>query len=64
MCLFGLMAKRYPALVGTFALNDKIFSLWWSDLLQRTVWQQPNQLHCVDINKETKECFSKYIMTD
>jgi len=36
---FGLMAKAYHALVGTLASHDEILSLWWSDLLQRIVWQ-------------------------
>jgi len=36
---FGLMAKAYHALVRTLASHDEILSLWWSDLLQRIVWQ-------------------------
>jgi len=30
---FGLMAKAYHVLVGTFASHDEVLSLWWSDLL-------------------------------
>jgi len=26
-------------LVGMFASHDDVLSLWWSDLLQRLVWQ-------------------------
>jgi len=37
--LIGLMAKAYPALVGTFSLQDEILSLCWNDLLQRIAWQ-------------------------
>jgi len=36
---FGLMAKAYHALVGKFTSHDEVLSLWWSDLLQRIVWQ-------------------------
>jgi len=49
---FALMAKAYHAMVGTFASHDEVLSLWWSDLLQRIVWQKPNQLHCVDKEKD------------
>jgi len=30
-----------------------------SDLLQRIVWQLPNQLHCIDIKEEAKKSVFK-----
>jgi len=59
---FCLIAKADHALMGTFASHDEILSLWWSELLQRIIWQYSlSSCIILMIIKKPKNVFFKCI---